>query len=277
FISAKGNVTILQLLIAGISGYLTIGGSHLVNAYIDRQTDQIMLRTKHRPIASGRINPPEFAILIGIIMVISGSILAGLVFNILTGLLVLSGALYYILVYSLALKYRTSWSTFFGGIAGSFPILVGSAAANGSITLNGWLLAGVLFIWQPSHFWCLAVYLKEDYIKGNIPILPVVIGNKLTSRVILISVIFLMLFVWLFPILGETSLIFGILSTVLSFWLIIVTLRLYRSNQFQSKGSSEYKELALKAFNAHNIYLGVLSLMLVLDTIVFYPNKIFFL
>lgn len=284
FISSWGSVTVPDVLVAAFSGYLAVGGSHAINAYIDRGYDQIMSRTRHRPLASDRINPPETMVLVGTAMIILGSGLASIYFNLIAGGLVLAGGLYYIFIYSIILKYRTSWNTFLGGIAGVLPILAGSAAASagGSITLNAWLLAGVLFLWQPSHFWALAIYLKEDYGRAKIPMLPVVVGSRWTSLAIMASVVVLFFFGWLFPLLGQTSVIFGILLSVVGLWLVKSSYDLWKVSDLLEDDTpinnrEEARKVAMKNFKVHNIYMAVISLFLMVDVVLFYPSGFLFI
>ena len=263
-----------------LSGYLAVGGSHAINAYIDRNADNVMRRTKHRPLASGKISHPEYIIAMGTSMIVLGSTIATLVFNAICGMFVLAGALFYVLVYSALLKYRTSWNTVIGGIAGVLPILAGAAAANstGYIPLNGWLFAGILFLWQPSHFWALAIYVKDDYLEAKIPMLPVVFGNKFTSKAILASVFVTFFFALLFPLTGQTSWTFGVVIAVFGLWLIKTSYDLYKvSDKIESPLKDEYRKLALKNFKVHNIYLGVMSLMLLFDMVYFFPTKLWFI
>ena len=267
-------------ILSVLSGYFAVGGSHAINAYIDKDADNVMRRTKHRPLASGKINRPEIIIAMGTVMIIFGSSLAVVAFNVTTGILVLSGAIFYVFVYSILLKYRTSWNTMIGGIAGVLPILAGSSAGNaaGNIPLNGWLLAGILFLWQPSHFWALAIYVKDDYLEARIPMLPVVFGSKLTAKAILASVIVTFFFALLFPLLGQTSLIFGIIVSIAGVFLVKSSWDLYKvSDKIDSPVKDEYRSMAFHNFKVHNIYLAVMSVMLMVDMAFFHPTKMYFL
>ena len=280
FISANGiGVTLADLIFSVLSGYLAVGGSHAINAYIDRNADNVMRRTKHRPLASGKINHPEIIIAMGTFMIVIGSTLAYYVFNPLTGILVLAGALFYVFIYSVLLKYRTSWNTVIGGIAGVLPILAGAAAgSNGNIPLIGWLFAGILFLWQPSHFWALAIYVKDDYLEAKIPMLPVVFGSKLTSKAIMASVIVTFFFTLLFPLTGQTSIVFGIVMSLMGLVLIKSSYELYKvSDKIDSPLKDEYRKMAFSNFKIHNMYLGVMCLLLMVDMAFFYPTHLFFL
>lgn len=279
FISANGIVTLGQVIASIISGYFAVGGAHAINAYIDKDADNVMSRTKHRPLASGKINNPEMIIAMGTIMIIAGSSLAAYEFNLNTGLLMLAGAVFYIFVYSLLLKYRTSWNTVIGGIAGVLPILAGSTAGNdGIITLNGWLLAGILFLWQPSHFWALAIYVKDEYLEAKIPMLPVVFGNKLTAQAIMVSVVVTFFFAFSFTLLGQTSMVFGLVVSLAGLVLIKNSWELYKvSDKIDSPLKEEYRKMAYSNFKVHNMYLGVMSIFLLIDMAFFYPTKLLFL
>lgn len=270
-------VSALDFIVSVLSGYLAVGGSHAINAYIDRNADNVMRRTKHRPLASGKISHPEIIIAMGTTMIILGATLATLYFNKVAGFLVLAGALFYVFIYSALLKYRTSWNTVIGGIAGVLPILAGAAASNpaGNIPLIGWLFAGILFLWQPSHFWALAIYVKDDYLEAKIPMLPVVFGSKLTARAIMASVVVTFFFALLFPLTGQTSIVFGVIMGIMGLILIRSSYKLYKvSDKIDSPLKDEYRSMAFSNFKVHNIYLGIMSLLLMFDMAFFHPTHL---
>ncbi len=283
FISASSlgiSVSFTWFIASILSGYFAVGGAHAINAYIDRNADNVMRRTKHRPLATGTINHPEAIVAMGTIMIILGTFIAYYVFNIVSALLVLGGALFYVFIYSVLLKYRTSWNTVIGGIAGVLPILAGAAASNpaGNIPLIGWLFAGILFLWQPSHFWALAIYVKDDYREAKIPMLPVVFGSKLTAKAIMASVVVTFFFTLLFPLTGQTSVLFGLVMSIMGLILIRSSYKLYKvSDKIESPLKDEYRSRACSNFKVHNNYLGVMSLLLMIDMAFLHPIGLFFI
>ncbi len=175
------------LLVLFLIGYLAVGGSSAINHYLDRDLDARMSRTSRRPLPSGRIHPPEKALVFGIALLSSSLIASIIFFNILTAVFVGLGAAIYLLVYTLWLKRRSVWNIVIGGAAGSCSPLAGWAAATGSISTLPLLLALLIFLWTPGHFWSLAMRASEDYRRARIPMLPAVRDARTTSIMILVS------------------------------------------------------------------------------------------
>ena len=157
------------------------GGAHAINMWFDRDIDAEMTRTRRRPLPAGRI-PPWHALALGIgLNVVAFAVLwAGA--NLFAAVLDLVGALIYVFVYTIWLKRSTPQNIVIGGAAGAVPPLVGWAAATGSLDATAIALFGVIFFWTPPHFWALAQVIKKDYARANIPMLPVVAGEKSAKR-----------------------------------------------------------------------------------------------
>lgn len=162
------------------------------NQYFERDLDALMQRTRRRPFATGEFKrgwlwPCFFSVLL-----MSGVGLAAIAINMTVALFVFLGAFTYGFIYTVWLKKRTSWNIVIGGLAGSFAILAG-AAAGPHMGIAVWLLALVLLLWTPPHFWSLAIALRQDYATAGVPMLPVVCGVNTTARVVLISAVALVL------------------------------------------------------------------------------------
>ncbi len=168
------------VLITGVSGFLAAGGASALNCYVDRELDRRMTRTRNRPIPDGRI-PASNILLLGLLLSITGIMLAVLELNLLTGLLIGMGIFWYIFIYTIWLKPRTRWNIVIGGAAGSFSALAGWSAATGTVGIVGILVAALIFLWTPGHFWGLAIAKSKDYESGEIPMLPVVEGETRAS------------------------------------------------------------------------------------------------
>ena len=164
-----------------IGGVLASGGAGAVNMYIDRDIDAIMLRTRNRPIPRGTVSPRAAAIFGWSMGLASGPWLFVTV-NALAAALALLAFFFYVGPYSLYLKRRTLHNTVLGGVAGAIPPLIGWVAVTNSINIEGVLLFAIVFWWQPPHFWALALRLEEDYRTANIPMMPVVLGERETKR-----------------------------------------------------------------------------------------------
>jgi heme o synthase len=183
---ARDYVSLLKLRIVAmlavlVGGTLAAGGAHAINCWFDRDIDAEMSRTRRRPLPAGRI-PPWHALVIGISLnVVAFAVLwAGA--NLLAAGLALAGTLIYVFVYTIWLKRYTPQNIVIGGAAGAVPPLVGWAAATGHLDLTALALFGVIFFWTPPHFWALAQMIKTDYARANIPMLPVVGGDRSAKR-----------------------------------------------------------------------------------------------
>ena len=162
------------LLILVASGFLAAGGAGALNCFLERRIDSHMNRTRDRAIPSGRISSSG-ALALGVVFSIGGIILATLL-NELTATFIALGVFWYVFVYTLWLKPRTKWNIVIGGAAGSFSALAGWAAVTGSISLTAFLVALLIFLWTPGHFWGLAMAKSSEYASANVPMLPVVDG-----------------------------------------------------------------------------------------------------
>ncbi|MEM1534602.1 MAG: heme o synthase [Nitrososphaerota archaeon] len=158
-----------------LTGYLASGGSSMLNNYLDRDIDGLMRRTAKRPIPSGRV-PAKVVFTLGLILSAVSIVSAWALFNPLTALMIASGILAYVVVYTILLKRRTDWNIVIGGVAGSFPPLAGWAAATNTIGLEAVLVALLIFLWTPGHFWALSLRAENDYRSASLPMLPVTRG-----------------------------------------------------------------------------------------------------
>jgi protoheme IX farnesyltransferase len=169
------------VILTGLSGFLAASGAGAVNCYVDRELDRRMTRTRTRPIPGGRV-PALNVLALGVAFSVVGIGLAAVYLNVLTGLLIGLGVFWYIFVYTLWLKPRTKWNIVIGGAAGSFSALAGWSAATGTISIVGVLVAALIFLWTPGHFWGLAIAKSKDYENGEVPMLPVVEGQVRASE-----------------------------------------------------------------------------------------------
>ncbi len=178
-------------LLLGFAVLLASSGAAGCNHYFERDLDAQMRRTRSRPFVSGRLDVSVLWPALFVAMMLLGSGLAAWRFGWASGLFVLAGALTYSVVYTLWLKRRTHWNIVIGGLSGSWAVLAGAAAFNGTLTPPALALAVVLFLWTPSHFWSLAIALVEDYRRAGVPMLPVVRGVAVASRWALINAVLL--------------------------------------------------------------------------------------
>ncbi|MGI5214732.1 heme o synthase [Plantactinospora sp. CA-290183] len=188
-VAAGGLPSLWLVAVVLVGGSLAAGAANALNCYIDRDIDQVMRRTKRRPLPAHTV-APRSALIFGLVLaVVSVSLMAVFTNWLATGL-TLAAIVYYDLVYTMWLKRRTSQSTFWGGACGSAPVLIGWAAVDGALAPAAWALFAVVFFWQMPHFYALAIKFKDDYARVGIPMLPVVASVRRVNLEIV-------LFTWL--------------------------------------------------------------------------------
>ena len=174
------HVTAWQLCFLALAGALSSMGSSAINHYYDRDLDKIMSRTSNRPIPSGRLCPRN-VLAYGLGMCIISVTLAWFSLNPVATSMIAVGIFFYVVIYTMWLKRDSAANIVIGGFAGSAASMAGWAAATGTINLLGFLVGLLVFVWTPSHFWCLAIKKREEYAIARVPMLPVLIGNEKTS------------------------------------------------------------------------------------------------
>ena len=187
-LARHGLPPVALLAVTLLGGALTAASANTLNCYIDRDIDAIMRRTSGRPLAArsgtALVKPAE-ALLSGIALGVASTVLLGLLCNWLAATLAATAILFYVLVYTLWLKRRTSANIVIGGAAGCFPVLVGWAAVTGRVGWPALVLFALIFFWTPPHFWALAMKFRADYAAAKVPMLPVVAAPAIVARMIL--------------------------------------------------------------------------------------------
>jgi len=254
-LAAKGLPDFGLAITTIFAGTLAAGSANAFNMVIESDLDKLMARTSKRPVVTGLIsktNATIFATAIGI----ASLILFWLFTTPLATLLALIAIAFYVLVYTMALKQRTSQNIVWGGAAGCMPVLIGWAAVTNSLSLTPWAFFFVIFFWTPPHFWALAIKYKDDYAAAGTPMLPVVASkNRVLGEM------------WFHTVLMIGSSIFLIKSAELPLWSMIVTVAMglvYARQLIALKeGSPEYGKVAGKIFQWSITYLSLLSVVLV--------------
>jgi len=214
FVGAEGAPS-LGLFAAAMTGLaLACGGASALNHLLDRDIDRLMgKRTEKRPVAAGRV-PPARALEFGLVLSALSFVLLASVVNVFAAVLALVGNLFYVLVYTRWLKRTTSQNIVIGGAAGAVPPLVGYAAATGNLALPALWLFLIVFLWTPPHFWALALLLKESYAAAKVPMLPVVRGERETTRQIVVYSVVMVTFTlavgfWFGPVYVAAAAVLG--------------------------------------------------------------------
>jgi protoheme IX farnesyltransferase len=219
FLAQRGVPDLLLVLYVVVGGYLSAGGANALNMYIDRDIDALMHRTERRPLVTGMVSPRE-CLAFGIALAIGSTVWLAVLVNPLSAGLALAALLFYIFVYTLGLKRRTSQNIVWGGIAGCMPVFVGWAAVTGSLGWAPVVLFLVVFFWTPPHTWPLSMKVKDDYANAGVPMLPVVATNEAVAKqIVAYSWVMVAVSMALWPI-AHTSLLYPVSAVLLGgFWL----------------------------------------------------------
>jgi protoheme IX farnesyltransferase len=213
FLAYRGLPSLLVTVVVVVGGALAAGSANALNCYIDRDIDEVMRRTSSRPLVKHTVSPRS-ALVFGLVLGVVSVALFAVTTNLLAAGLTLGAIAYYVVIYTLLLKRHTSQSTLWGGACGAAPVLIAWAAARGGLSWPAVLLFGVIFFWQPPHFWALAIKYKDDYRSAGIPMLPVVATTRrvLTEAVIdswLMVAVSLAAWPWIGPVYGTAAAVLG--------------------------------------------------------------------
>lgn len=249
----------LSVLLATMAGgYLAAAGANALNSLYDTDTDSLMYHTRNRPLPAQRIDPGS-ARKFGITLCALGFVLMTVWANVLAGMLLLTGALYYVIIYTQFLKMRTVHNSLFSGVAWAFPALVGWAAS-GSFSAMAFILFGIIIYWAPVLYLSRGIAYKRDFTRAGVPYLPVVRGDRpARSQVLIFSI--LMVLMSIAPV--ALSLLYSYYGiAALSCGGLFLILALLAS---QNPGSKPARDLARYA----QIYFVLLFAAMILDRIVF--------
>jgi len=233
------------------------GAAGAINMWYDRDIDQVMNRTKARPIPSGRVNPDE-ALTFGVVLSIGSVMLMGLALNWLAAGILAFANLFYVFVYTMWLKRSTPQNIVIGGAAGAFPPMIGWAAVTGDVQLFPVLLFLIIFLWTPPHFWALSLFANKDYKAAKIPMMAVVKGEKSTRVQMLLYTLILLPVTVLPSVLGYASPVYGIVAGLLS---ALFTFSAWRVIRDQALEQSNFKSARLM-FGYSVFYLFAIFLAL---------------
>jgi heme o synthase len=240
------------------------GACGAINMWYDRDIDAIMRRTRSRPIPAGRIQPAS-ALGFGVVLAGGSVILMGLAVNILSAVILALSICFYVFVYTVWLKRRTSQNIVIGGAAGAFPPLIGWAAVTGTVDLVPLMLFAIVFIWTPPHFWSLALWANEDYKRANIPMLPVIAGARETRRQIFIYTLLLIPLTVAPVILGFSGTVYGAAAVLLGSWFLLRSYWVLTDGQDEKGNSLTNDAPAKAAFKYSVVYLFALFGALAVD------------
>lgn len=239
-----------------VAGALASAGSSALNHYYDRDIDPKMTRTSSRPIPSGRMQASHvlwYGLAVSCVSVIYGYFFL----NAVSAFFIAVGIFAYVVIYTVWLKRLNTSNIVIGGIAGSAAAWAGWSAATGSMDLLGFLVGFLVFVWTPSHFWCLAMKIRDEYAQAKVPMLPVVIGMQKTSKYILVNTAILLPYsLALSFIPGGLGLVYLVIAAASGGLMLVYHYRLTKNPT---------SEFAWKAYKVTAPYLTIIFLAVALD------------
>ena len=251
-----GTPTVRTVVATLGGGVLAIGASGTFNHVLERDVDRRMERTADRPVATHEV-PVHNALAFGGLLTVA-SLGAFISVNPLVAALGLAAIAFYSVIYTLVLKPNTVQNTVIGGAAGALPALIGYAAVAGTLGLPGLVLAGVIFLWTPAHFYNLALAYKDDYERGGVPMMPVVRGETETRKHILLYLGATLLGASALAALTGLGWLYAGVTVTLGSVFLWAVVRLHRERT---------ESAAFRAFHASNAYLGLLLVAVVVDSL----------
>ncbi|MDG2405994.1 MAG: heme o synthase [Paracoccaceae bacterium] len=213
-ITAPGSLPLATSVLAIIAIAVGAGAAGALNMWYDAETDSVMLRTSNRPLPSGRLSSNE-ALLFGLILAALSTLLLLVTTNMLAAGLLAFTIFFYVVVYTMWLKFLTPQNIVIGGAAGALPPIIGCTAVTAFVTVDSLILFAIIFLWTPPHFWALALFKMRDYEKAGVPMMPNVAGPHATRKQIFIYSLALAPMGVAPNILGSASIFYGIFAAIL--------------------------------------------------------------
>jgi len=255
-VSGTPQLEYLDYLHIIVAGALASAGSSALNHYYDRDIDPKMTRTSTRPIPSGRI-AASYVLLYGLVVSCISVIYGFFALNAISAFFIAVGIFSYVIIYTVWLKRKNTSNIVIGGIAGSAAAWAGWAAATGSMDLLGFLVGFLVFVWTPSHFWCLAMKIKDEYAQAEVPMLPVVIGMQKTSKFILGNTLILIPYSLLLVLIPDgLGLVYAVIAVVSGGLMLVYHYKLTKTPT---------SEFAWKAYKVTAPYLTIIFVAVALD------------
>jgi len=238
------------------------GAAGALNMWYEADLDSAMTRTCLRPIPTGKVTKKE-ALIFGILASVISVTILYLFSNSVATLILVTTILFYVFIYTVWLKQKTSQNIVIGGASGALPPVIGWAVATGNISLESIILFLIIFIWTPSHFWALSLYKMEDYKNANIPMLPVISGVKVTKLNIFVYAVLLFPIILAPFFLNYFGIIYLLISGTLATYYIYICYKLFRTQE-----SNLEKKIAKQVFGFSILFLFLVFASILIDSIV---------
>lgn len=263
-LAERGFPSVGLVLATLVGGAAAAGSANTLNCYLDRDIDEVMNRTKRRPLVTGEITP-RAALVFGLVLGVMSIAWFALVVNPAAAWLTFGAIAIYVVGYTMILKRRTAQNIVWGGAAGCMPVLIGWSAVTGTVSWAAALLFGVIFFWTPPHYWPLSMKFRREYAAAGVPMLPVVAADtKVAREMIAYTVAMIACSLLLVPVAGMTW-VYGVVALGLGAWFLRSCIGLLRRAQDPTRG----KLGAMKVFHGSITYLTLLCVAVAVD--VFLP------
>jgi protoheme IX farnesyltransferase len=243
-----------------VGGSLAAGSANALNCWYDRDIDSVMHRTERRPLAR-HVVTPRSALVFGLVLGAIATVELLLTTNVLSALLADAAIAFYVLVYTMFLKRRTSQNIVWGGAAGCMPVLIGWSAVTGTVSWSAVVLFAVIFFWTPPHFWALAMRFRDDYAAAGVPMLPVVATPASVARRI-VAYSWVMVATSLLLVLGASGVVYGVSAVVLGAAFIV------EAHLLQARVRRGEAVMPMRLFHWSITYLALLFLAVAVDQLV---------
>ncbi|MGH3589185.1 MAG: heme o synthase, partial [Pseudonocardia sp.] len=262
FLAQRGVPPVWLIVATLVGGAMAAASAHALNCVVDADIDAVMKRTARRPLARKQV-PTRHALIFGLVLGVLSAVWLAVTTNWLAAALSVFAIAFYVLVYTLVLKRRTSQNIVWGGAAGCMPVVIGWAAVTGTVDWPALVMFGVIFFWTPPHFWALAMRYREDYANAGVPMLPVVAKPaQVTIRIVVYAWVMVAATLLL---IGATSWIYATVAVLAGTWFVYQAHRLHH-------GVTAGREVSpMKLFHLSNIYLCGLFAAIAVDAAIGLP------
>lgn len=258
FVAAGGVPGVATMIFTVLGGAMAAGGAHVVNMYVDRDIDSVMVRTRDRPLVTGIVKPNE-ALVFAVALEVAAFALLWSTINLISAVLAFSAFLWYVFVYTLWLKRTTSSNIVIGGAAGAVPVLIGWTSVTGHLAWPPVILFFVIVYWTPPHFWALAMKYDDDYSAVDVPMLPSVAGYHRTAIRIIVYTVIMWALTLLFAPVADMGVIYWVVALVTGAVFLWLALKLRRT---------ESSKVAMRLFGYSITYVTLLFGAMVVDQLV---------
>lgn len=260
-LAEQGIPSVGLVLATLVGGAAAAGSANVLNCYIDRDIDEVMSRTRRRPLVTGEVTP-RAALVFGFALGVFSLVWFAALVNLVSAALALLAIVLYVVGYTMILKRRTSQNIVWGGVAGCMPVLIGWSAVTGSLTWAPVVLFGVIFFWTPPHYWPLSMKFRRDYAAAGVPMLPVVASDVRVSREMVAHTVAMVACSLLLVPLAGMSWAYTVVAAGLGLWFLGATVALLRRARHPRPG---VKLGEMRLFHASITYLTLLFVAVGVD------------